>query len=334
MNDEQRKTKKPGYMKWYPERWLGGSNRDEFTAAQSGIWVDMLCLGYMNDPPGQIDVTSLHRLANKIQRPKKMVLGTIRRAVLNNKIRIIKVWVDPQNGKKLEDFELNLSDLDTFAQPFDTKKSKVGVPLYAIIFLRWDEFQPAWLRQRPYKKKDTQTTENDAEMGPDIETHNPIKGEERINKDVNKDKFENPPPLTSPFFPLLSPPSSNPPNSPLKGKTVKDDFLAILKACPGYPFDEGADSLIFDITVQECTGINILEQTTKKIAWWKNYPDALKANPRAQLQDWFQKEKKFKQQGGPQPIGEILEGVTDPDYRNFLKELTREPKHKRSEEEN
>ena len=100
--------------------------------------------------------------------------------------------------------------------------------------------------------------------------------------------------------------------------TIKEQFLSMLKGCNGYPFDELQDSLLFDITFEDCPGINIIEQTEKKIDWWKKHPSSLKANPREKLKKWFKKEYEFQKRGGPQIIGEIMQGVEDPSHRRWL----------------
>ena len=172
MSDEAQepRRKKSGYMKWYPEKWLSGSLRDEMTPAQKGVWADFLCLGFENDPPGQIDFVSFRTLANRLNISKKLLISTVKSATLNKKIRLIKVWVCPKNGHKFEESELTLDQLVTNAKPLDIKKSKVGVPLNAIIFLRWDERQPKFLWQRLYKKKNSGDGSNHEETGPDFET--------------------------------------------------------------------------------------------------------------------------------------------------------------------
>jgi len=172
MSDEtaKPKRKKPGHMKWYPEKWLRGSLRDELTPAQRGVWADLLCLGCQNDPPGQIDFVSFRTLANSLTISKKLLVATIKDALLNKKIRLIKVWVCPKTGKKFEESELTMNQLVTNARPLDIKKSKVGVPLNAIIFLRWNEWQPEYLWQRPYEKRDSRGLSNDEGLGPYFET--------------------------------------------------------------------------------------------------------------------------------------------------------------------
>jgi hypothetical protein len=56
------------------------------------------------------------------------------------------------------------------------------------------------------------------------------------------------------------------------------------------------DKSLFHHIDGEYTNINILEQLDKKIAWWKEHPDALKpsASPRQKLFEWFEQEHEFQ----------------------------------------
>jgi len=84
------KAKRPGYIKFYPERWIFGSTRDEMTNAERAVWIDFLALAYLNDPPGQIDFTSFKRLAKQLNISLKLLKGTIKKALANGKIKIIR----------------------------------------------------------------------------------------------------------------------------------------------------------------------------------------------------------------------------------------------------
>jgi len=99
--------------------------------------------------------------------------------------------------------------------------------------------------------------------------------------------------------------------------TIKEQFLSMLRGCPGYPFDETLDSLLFDIAVQDFPGINILRQTEKKVDWWEKNPRTLMFNPRKQLYEWLKKEFEFQKNGGPQRLGDIIE-FEDSDHRRFV----------------
>jgi len=174
--------------------------------------------------------------------------------------------------------------------------------------VKWEQYQPEYLWQNPHRS----TRKKCSAKGNKNDAHVDTKGEERrkeengIKENGKNEKY----------------PNETRQNSPLNSSlSIKEEFLLALKECKGYPFDEVKDSLLFDITVKDYPGINIMKQVRRKIEWWKNHPDALKADPRKQLFKWFKKEYKFKQSGGPQPIGEILPDVNDPDKRRFLKLL-------------
>jgi len=325
------KRKRPGYMKWYPEKWLGGSTRDEMTHSERAIYADLLCKAYSNDPLGQVDFTSIRRLANELHASQKLLMGTIRKGVKYNKLRVIRVWQDPISLEKYEESELTLEQLRSDQETFASKRSKSGVRLYAIIIIGWNACQTAFLRQSGYPKKSDEDPKSSSDVAPNSEHDGPI-GEERKGDEKRKDIEENeqePPKPESISSPLPSPPPSN---LPLKGKTLKEEFLSLLRSCPGYPFETLADALLYDYAVRECLGINVIEQTQLKIAWWKDHPDALRADPRGQLKNFFRKEYEFKQRGGPQPIGELL-GIDDPDHRKFMMEaFSPRIKKKRSDE--
>ena len=245
-NDKEKKCKQPRFMRWLPEAWLGNSARFQFTAAQRGVYADLLCMGALNNPPGQIDFTTIQGLARKLNISPKLLSATLKKGEINNNWRFIKVLVDAETGQKFKKFDLTLTDIDII---FD-KKSKTAVPLHALIFTDWDSRQTPYYRQKPYPELDSRGVKRGDGLGPEIETRI---GEERIKEEIdiktdNKEKKDgcatSPPNSNSPFSPLPSPPSNPSSNPSPKGKTVKDDFLALLKACPGYPFDEGADSLL------------------------------------------------------------------------------------------
>ena len=68
--------------------------------------------------------------------------------------------------------------------------------------------------------------------------------------------------------------------------------------------------------------INILKQTEKKIAWWEDHPESLKAKPREKLKEWFKDESAFIKRGGPQKVGEIMPEIKDSDHRKWLQQIT------------
>lgn len=222
--------------------------------------------------------------------------------------------------------ELTFDQVETEMASLVSSRSKVGIPLYSIIIVKWNEYQSEYLRQKPYRERQSGDGKTGEDLGPKPVTQVTSKGEERRREERRGDKeeqTEDPPSPNPPSSPL---PSISASNSSLGGNTVKEEFLALLRGCPDYPFDEMKDSLLFDISIKDCPKINIIQQTTKRIIWWKEHPDAFKGDPRKQLADFFRDRQAFITRGGPRPIGEILEGVNDPDHRKWLQGLISSPK--------
>ena len=176
--------------------------------------------------------------------------------------------------------------------------------------IKWEQYQPKYLWTDPYrstrKSRVAKPHKSDAHVA-DIGEER--RKEENGRKENGRSEDEKPPKESSQNSPLPSAP------------TKKEEFLLMLKECKGYPFVEFKDSLLFDITVKGYPGINIMKQVLRKIEWWKAHPDALKANPRQQLQDFFKEEDKFQKRGGPKPIGKIIKELEDPDQRNWVKQF-------------
>jgi len=284
-------------MKWfkiYGEPWFMGSTRWELTVEQRSVWIDLLARASINDPPGQINFFSLEQLTQQFNVDLELLESTIKRCVEVKKIK------------------------------FYPEKQK-------IVILKWKKYQSEYQRQLPYRKRD-KTQSEDTEKGDNSCNKVTLRkeGEEkRKDREENENKEEENL-LTTDNSQCDSPLPSNTNSFSEKGLTKKDEFLSMLRKSKGYPFDEFKDSLLFDITVKECPKINILKQTAKKIAWWKEHPEALKAYPRNQLEEWFKEEQKLQERGGPQMLGQIMEGIDDTDHRNFLKQLIR-PQRKKDE---
>jgi len=309
------KAKRPGWIKIFPERWIFGSTREEMSNAERAVWIDFLSLAYLNDPPGQIDFTSFRRLAHQLNLSQKLLYSTIKAALANGKIKIIEYISDPNSGKKTSQIDLTFDQLDTKVISPGTSGSKIGISLYSIILLKWNEYQGEYLRQRQYR--DREHDEKEAEdLTPKPVTQVTSRGEEGRKEEHNGE--EGSPKIQSNHTSQSPLPSS--PKDPGRGMTIKGEFLCMLKNCPGYRFDESKDSPLFDLVIKECPDINILKQLSKKILWWKDYPHALKANPREKLFVWFKEEQRLKERGGPQKIGDII-NIEDPDHRNFMKQI-------------
>ena len=225
--------------------------------------------------------------------------------------------------------ELTFNQLESEMGPPVSSRTRVGVPLYSIIITKWNEYQSEYLRQKPYREGHRRDDKQADDLDPKPVTQVTSKGEERRREEIKgEEKTEDPPSPNSQYSPL---PSVSTSNSSLGGKTVKDEFLEQLRGCPGYPFDERKDSLLFDISIKECPKINIIQQTTKRIKWWKEHPDAFRGDPRKQLSDFFKDRQAYMNRGGPQHIGEVLAAVDDPDHRKWLQGLIGSPQKKREE---
>jgi len=288
-------------MKWFKihgEKWFVGSTRWELSLDQRAVFVDLLARASINDPPGQIDYYSLEQLAQQFNVSLELLESTIKRCAEVKKIK------------------------------YFPKKRK-------ILIVNWKKYQSEYQRQKVYRKQDGHppkvTKMNDKSCNK-VTLRKEGEGEEKrleIEEKENKEdkKIEESLSLNNNSFKSPLPSDSKSFNK--REMTVKEQFLSMLRNCKGYPFDEIKDSLLFDIIVKDYPNINIIKQTAKKIAWWQEHPDALKANPRGKLQEWFKEESKFRKRGGPQQIGEIMKEIDDQDHRNFLKRFLQEnPKNK------
>ena len=74
--------------------------------------------------------------------------------------------------------------------------------------------------------------------------------------------------------------------------------LKILKSYPDYPFDEKLDRDLISRAIRRFPDVDLVEQIDRKIIWWQEHPEALKAenkSPRTQLWGWFELEDKYQQ---------------------------------------
>ena len=194
-----------------------------------------------------------------------------------------------------------------------TRKYKKREKKEIFCLVKWEQYQPEYLWKDPKrltrKNRGAKSQKNDAHV---VDKGKERKGEKKKGKErKEKDSIKNEEPL-----------NQSPQNSPLHSSpSIKEEFLLALKKCEGYPYDEVKDSLLFDITIKDFPDINIMRQVKRKIEWWELHPDALKADPRKQLQDFFTEEDKFQKRGGPQSIGEIMKELQDPDHRNWAKKF-------------
>jgi len=279
-----------------------GSTRWELSHDMRAIWLDLLARAALNDPPGQINYRTLEQIAQFCAAPVRLIRSTLGKCYKHKKIKFKR---DKASNERI------------------------------IIIVNWKKYQSEYLRQKPYRKKrrsdknrekriTNKVTNNDTgkvtnEVTDELHIEEK-KGEENREEGRRGEKSTK---NISPNDNFSDSPlhSNSTPSFDERKLTIKEQFIGLLKGCKEYPFDEAKDSLLFDITVTEHPNIDIIKQTLKKISWWRDHPDALKANPREKLEEWFKEEAEFQKRGGPQKIGEIIKEIEDPDHRRFLKGL-------------
>lgn len=296
------------YIAFHVEKWLYGTTRMEMEMDEIACFTYILARAAVTgaDPPGLIYYFSEEHLASQLQLPLELLQRTLEKCKKFKKIKI---------------------------------KTLIRENKYVLSVVNWEKYQHVYMHQKAYRAR--QKAEKEAQkklISEGTKKHNQNitlrkigedrRGNEKILEDIKGEDIEadNPENPNTPNSDNLETPSPLPSNSnSFKGGgiTIKEQFLSMLKGCNGYPFDELQDSLLFDITFEDCPGINIIEQTEKKIDWWKERPGALNANPREKLKKWFKKEYEFQKRGGPQKIGEIMQGVEDPDKRKWLEKFTK-----------
>jgi len=286
------KRKSGTWIKLYAEKWIHGSTRGELTNAELAVLVDLLALAALNDPPGQVDFTSFRRLANQLNISQKLLKGCIKKALLNNKIRLGRFHIDPQSGKRIEETSPNYDEYETSVINSVADQSNYGTTQFSLIILNWSRYQSEYLRQRPYRnEKPTPETQEDKDLK--VITRVTDRGEEKKVEEIRLEEKKGEDSEVTPPEPVIDAPSppflSNPSNDHLK-----EHFLLLLKNCFGYPFDQENDSRLFDCAAEELPGIDLLEQTAKKIDWWKSHPRAIGRSPRRQLREWFIREFEFQ----------------------------------------
>ena len=304
------------YIALHVEKWLFGTTKMELEHDEVACFTYFLARAAVtgSDPPGQIYYFSDQHLANQLQVPLDLLQRTLEKCKKFKKIRI----------------------------KFLKRENK-----YVLSVVNWEKFQHVYLHQKAYRQRQKAKKEARKKLileGTKKHSQNITvrkieeerRGNEKILEDIKgenieADKLESSNTPNSNNIESSSPILSNSNSFNEREITKKSQFLSMLKACRGYPFDEVKDALLFDITVTECPKINIIKQTEKKIAWWKDRPDALKANPREQFQKWFKEESEFQDREGPQKIGEIMKEIKDPDRRNWIKKLVEDTKKQKIE---
>lgn len=100
MTENSIKRKKKTWIKFYPEKWLFGSTREELTNAERAVWFDFLALAALNDPPGEFSFFSYRRLANQLNISVKLLKSLIQKASLYKKIELQETQIGSESDEK------------------------------------------------------------------------------------------------------------------------------------------------------------------------------------------------------------------------------------------
>jgi hypothetical protein len=146
---------KGDYIRLYPERWIHGSTREELTNAERAVWIDLLALAGLNDPPGQIIFFTRKRLANTLNISEKLLNSTLNKAIYFRKIDIKPDQIEVKSTTKIT--------------TLGTSQSKIGSELHTIYILKWDEYQSEYMRQKPYRTGEKENDRPDNEETGDSE---------------------------------------------------------------------------------------------------------------------------------------------------------------------
>jgi len=162
---------------------------------------------------------------------------------------------------------------------FITKRDRARKKVFLYI-KNWNLYQPEYLHEKPgrslkrgKKGRSAKDTLNDAHVVPIGER----RGEERREGEVREGERS----------------GGGPPS------TQKTEFFKLLQSLsgPSYPFQENEDGQVFDLFTAKYPKVNIIEQTEKKIEYWRENPSALRAHkkgPRVQLVDWLLGEAEYQ----------------------------------------
>jgi hypothetical protein len=157
-------SKKKGWFKVCPEKWIFGSTREEMTSAERGVWIDFLALAYMNDPPGQIDFFTYRRLANQLNIRLNLLNSTINKALIYEKVELKEPKSEPKTNKKDDKSDPTSTQHGQKRGPLCQIDHNTKVPARTIIILKWSEYQSEYLRQKPYRqRKSTEEEKNEDE---------------------------------------------------------------------------------------------------------------------------------------------------------------------------
>ncbi len=281
------KTKQKLWIKFYPERWLFGSTRDEMTNAERAVWFDFLALAALNDPPGQFEFIVLRRLANQLNISMKLLKSAIDKALRYRKVQIEKKIMDPKL-KEINKNSLSIGDRSvTNSEDLVTSQSKYGLALHIVKILNWEKYQSEYMRQKPYRAQSKDCDRDDIselqESAVEIVTQVTDRGEE-MRKDENREEE------TREEGTHADAPISN----------DKKYFLTFLQEFSEgfqYPFDKGLDSQIYDYCMERFPKVDPVRELEKKVEYWKENPGSLMSKgkgPREQLMEFFQMEEDYQ----------------------------------------
>ena len=150
-----------------------------------------------------------------------------------------------------------------------------------IKILNWTKYQSEYERQKPYRKGKFPQEGACNKVTPKVVTEFPLeKNREEGEKNRREDEEE----------------EREMQEGEGKTSNFKHTFFKLLKSFPSYPFQEGEDGQIFDLYNER---IDVIEQTQKKIQWWRENPNSLKSSKkklRQQLISFFCDKVDFQNQ--------------------------------------
>ena len=114
------------WFKLYPVQWLTGTIRFEYDPAERAVFIDLLSKAAVNDPPGEVKFMNYKQLAANFQVPVEVLESTI------------------EKGIKYEKFKYKKSR---------KKHEKI------LKVVNWAKYQSEYLRQKPYRKTQSDRTE-------------------------------------------------------------------------------------------------------------------------------------------------------------------------------
>jgi hypothetical protein len=172
-------------------------------------------------------------------------------------------------------FQVSVSLVEsTIKRCVETKKIEFFPKKNRTVIKNWKKYQSEYDRQKPYRSREKAnnkvTTSDVSKLPLEGEEEEKRKEVEVEEKERKREKGEGEPSLP------------------------KQTFFSLLKSFPSYPFQEKEDEPIFE---HFSNRIDLIEQTQKKIAWWKENLHALnssKKNPRQQLIEFLLQEVDFR----------------------------------------